>query len=348
MIPLYEKKRQLGILLLAVALLSLLALLVACSVGSANIGVWNSIRIFLGGIPFLGSGLNREGEEAAYRIILFQVRLPRAILSFMVGGALAVSGSILQGMFKNPMADPHVLGVSSGAGLGAAIAIIMGLHNEVLGVGAISLFAFAGGILTVFFVYSLARSSGRMTTAGLLLSGIAVSSLITALISGLMIINRNKIEEVVLWTMGSFAASGWVQVAWGAPLMLIGVLLSYIYARDLNILLLGDEEARHLGVEIGRVKRNLLTITSLTTASAVAVSGIIGFVGLMIPHIVRMLLGPDHRVLMPFSFFIGGIFLMMMDTLARTVISPLEVPVGILTALFGGPFFLYLLRKRGM
>lgn len=321
---------------------------VACSIGSANIGMLESLRILWSGIPFIGKLLPQVNTPDSFQIILLQVRLPRAILSFLVGGALAIMGASLQGMFKNPLADPHILGISAGAGLGATIAIILGLRDSFAGIGSVTGFAFIGAIGAVFLVYALSRVKGRITTSSLLLAGIAVSSLVTALISALMILNRNKLEQVVLWTMGSFSTTGWTQLIWSAPLILIGALLSWFFARDLNLLLLGDEEARHLGVEIQKTKRWLLIITSFTTAAAVSVSGIIGFVGLMVPHMVRLVLGPDHRVLLPFSFLTGGCFLLLVDTLARTVASPLEIPVGILTAILGGPFFLYLLRKRGI
>ncbi len=344
----HEKKRRFMGMAGALSLLALLLLAVVCSVGSANIGIVNSLRTFFGWIPWVGEAIKGEGIPASHEIILFQLRLPRSILAFFVGGALAISGSCLQGLFKNPMADPHILGVSAGAGLGATIAIVLGLQNTLGGIGAVTLLAFIGGTAAVFLVYSLSRVHGRISTAGLLLAGTAVSSLITALMSAFMIMNRNKIEQVVLWTMGSFSTVGWKQVVWGVPLMLVGMGLTYFYAKDLNILLLGDEDARHLGVDIDRIKKILLAITSLITAAAVSVSGVIGFVGLIVPHIVRLLVGPDHRILMPFSLLVGGIFLMVVDTLARTIASPLEIPVGILTAVFGGPFFLYLLRKKGI
>ncbi|MGI6706808.1 MAG: FecCD family ABC transporter permease [Clostridia bacterium] len=344
----HEKKRRYMGMAVALSILALLLLAVVCSVGSADIGVLNSLRTLFGWIPWFGEAIKGEGIPPSHEIILFQLRLPRSILAFFVGGALAISGACLQGLFKNPMADPHILGVSAGAGLGATIAIILGLQHSVVGIGAVTLLAFIGGTTAVFLVYSLARVRGRISTAGLLLAGTAASSLITALMSALMIMNRNKIEQVVLWTMGSFSTVGWKQVVWGVPFMLLGMVLTYFYAKDLNILLLGDEDARHLGVDIDRIKKILLAVTSLITAAAVSVSGVIGFVGLIVPHIVRLLVGPDHRFLMPFSLLIGGIFLMVVDTLARTVASPLEIPVGILTAVFGGPFFLYLLRKRGI
>ena len=277
-------------------------------------------------------------------IIFFKLRLPRALLAFVSGGALSISGACLQGMFKNPMADSYVVGVSSGAALGATLALAFSAVLAFLGFGAVAVCAFLGALLAVFFVYNLARIQGKVSTFSLLLSGIAVSTLCSALVYGIMILCRDKMEHIVMWTMGSFSSPSWEKVAVALPPMLVASALCLLYARDLNIMLQGDEAARHLGVDSGRVRRSLIIITTLAAAAAVSVSGIIGFVGLIIPHILRLVLGPDHRRLLPYSFFGGGIFLLMADTIARILLDSQEIPVGIITAIVGVPFFLYLLR----
>ena len=283
--------------------------------------------------------------EKSVGIIFFSLRLPRALLAFSSGGALSISGACLQGMFKNPMADSYVIGVSSGAALGATIALAFGTTLAFLGFGAVSILSFLGALLAVLFVYRLSRIKGKVSTFSLLLSGIAVSALASALVYCLMILFRDKMEHIVMWTMGSFSSASWDKAFIALPVMIGASALCLLYAKDLNIMLQGDEAARHLGVDSNGVRRNLIVITTIAAAAAVSVSGIIGFVGLIIPHILRLILGPDHRTLLPYSFFGGGIFLLLADTLARTLLDSQEIPVGVITALIGVPFFLYLLRK---
>jgi iron complex transport system permease protein len=277
--------------------------------------------------------------------IFFSLRLPRAILAFVSGGALSIAGACLQGMFKNPMADSYVIGVSSGAALGATVALTFSASLAFLGFGAVAILAFAGALLAVFTVYNLARIQGKVSIFSLLLAGIAVSTLASALVYCIMILFRDKMEHVVMWTMGSFSSASWDKVIFAVPPMLIASVLCMLFARDLNIMLQGDEAARHLGVDAARVRRSLIVLTTLAAACAVSVSGIIGFVGLIVPHILRLILGPDHRRLLPFSFFGGGIFLLACDTLARLILDAQEIPVGIITAIVGVPFFLVLLRR---
>lgn len=278
-------------------------------------------------------------------IIFFSIRLPRAILALVSGGALGISGACLQGMFKNPIADSYLIGVSAGAALGATVAFAFGATLAFLGFGAVSLFAFIGALVSVIIVYRLAKVNGKVSTFSLLLAGVAVSTLCTALVYCIMILFRDKMEHIVMWTMGSFSSASWNKVAIGVPAMLVPSILCLLFARDLNIMLQGDEAARHLGVDAGKVRRNLLVLSTLATACAVSVSGIIGFVGLIVPHIMRLILGPDHRRLLPYSFFGGGIFLLIADTLSRVVMDNQEIPVGVITALIGVPFFLFLLRR---
>ncbi len=279
-------------------------------------------------------------------LILKNIRLPRALLSYLVGGGLAVAGCCLQGVFKNPMADSHILGVSSGAGFGAAVAMSFGISASVLGLGSIAVCAFIGGITCVIIVCAVSRVNARTSIAALLLAGIAASALFSALTSGVMLLNRDKMEKVLLWTMGSFASAEFTRLIFAAATVLPSSLICMFFARQLNIMLLGEEDARLLGVDTARVTRVLLALTTLIAAASVAVAGIIGFVGLMVPHILRLITGPDHRVLLPSSFLGGGVFLCLVDMLSRSVAPPLEIPVGVLSAVCGVPFFFYLLRRR--
>ena len=284
-------------------------------------------------------------------VILFKIRLPRALLSYLVGGGLAVAGCCLQGVFKNPMADSHILGVSAGAGFGAAACIALGFGGagfglSAFGLGSVALGALAGGIFAVLLVTQFARVGRRTSASALLLAGVAVSSFFTALTSGIMILHRESMEQVVYWTLGSFSSASFEKVRFAALLILPCAALCMLFARPLNIMLLGEEDARMLGVDTVRTTRALVILTTLLAAGCVSVSGIVGFVGLMLPHILRLMTGPDHRLLLPCSFLGGGVFLCLADTLARSLFPPLEVPVGVLSALFGVPFFLYLLRRQ--
>lgn len=271
--------------------------------------------------------------------------MPRILLAGIVGAALAFSGTIYQGLFKNPMAESFVLGVSAGAALGGAIGMILGI-SWVMGIGGTGLMAFTGALLTTYLVYQLGRTGGRVSMTSLLLAGMAINFMLSAAISLLMIFNRQRMDNIIMWTMGSFANSTWGKVVLAFITVIAGMLVTRFFARDLNVLLMGEEEAKHLGIDVERTKKILLALSSFIAAMAVAVSGIIGFVGLIVPHAIRLVMGPDHRVLLPYSAVVGAIFLIIADTMARTLVSPLEIPVGIITALAGAPFFLYLLSRK--
>lgn len=328
--------RKRGVIATSVLLLlSVLALVLALSLGSTGFRLAELFRL-IGGDD---SG-NTKG-------IILNIRLPRALLSYLVGGALSIAGCCLQGVFKNPMADSHVLGVSSGAGLGAAVAITFGVGISTLGIGSVAFCALLGGVAAVAIVYFLSRVNSRTSTSALLLSGIAISSLFSALTSAMMLIDRSNTEQILLWTLGSFGGATFEKVRFAAVTILPCAVICLFFARPLNIMLLGEEDARMLGVDYARTTRLLLFLTTILTACAVSVSGVIGFVGLILPHILRLIVGPDHRLLLPCSFLGGGIFLCLADMLARSVFPPLEVPVGVLSAICGVPFFLYLLRRQG-
>ncbi|MBM7614411.1 FecCD family ABC transporter permease [Alkaliphilus hydrothermalis] len=329
-----------------ILLILLFVVIIGASIsGSANITASNSIKIIFSRIPVFGEGIDLTDIPKSHLTIVHNIRLPRILLSFIVGFGLSVVGVALQGLLKNPMADPFIMGTSSGAALGAAIAILLKLNMAFLGVGIISVFAFFGALLATFIVYQLAKVKNKVPVTTLLLGGIAVGQLFTAMMSFIMVISSKDVTSIVYWTMGSFSSRGWNHIQVAVLPIFLGTAIIYIFAKDLNILLLGESTAQNTGVEVEKVKGIILAISALVTAFAVSVSGIIGFVGLIIPHIVRMLVGPDHRILIPASGLLGGIFLIVADTLARTMISPTEIPVGIITALAGGPFFIYLLRN---
>jgi iron complex transport system permease protein len=276
------------------------------------------------------------------RIIVLDVRLPRIALAAFVGVALASAGTVMQGFFRNPMADPSIIGVSSGAAVGAVATIVLpfafpfGLELQ----GA----AFITAVLTAFGVYLIATQGGHTPTATLLLAGVAVQTFLGAVISLLLLHSGQSIRRVVYWLMGHLGGTTWAEVRVIAVALPPLFLVLLFYARDLNVLLLGEEEAHGLGIEVERTKRILLAVSSVVTGAAVAVTGVIGFVGLIVPHGMRLLVGPDHRILLPTSALAGASFLVATDTLARS--GPAEIPVGIVTAALGAPFFLYLLRSR--
>ena len=320
-----------------------LILIYLCTiVGITSIPFGEANRILLHEVLHLP--VNMEGISAGNIAIIWNVRLPRVILGFLTGGALAVCGAAYQGIFKNPMADPFILGVSSGAALGASIGIVMHFSADFLGLNGTAVLAFAGAFLAIFLVYNISKVGRKVPVASLLLSGIAVSQSLTAFMSLLMIFNLQSMNQIMFWTMGSLNGKGWDQVITVLPYVVMGCLILFTTVRELDIMLLGEDAATQLGVNTDHLKKKVLVVSSVITAAVVSVTGIIGFVGLVVPHIVRILSGPKHRILLPFSLVFGGTFLIICDTLARTVSSQ-EIPVGIITAAFGGPFFIYLLRK---
>lgn len=282
-------------------------------------------------------------EEMWQSPIFWNLRLPRIILSVLVGAALSVCGAAYQSIFRNPLTDPYVLGISSGASLGAAVAILLGLQTFLLGVGTCAL---ASGILTILIIYRIASIGNRMHATTLLLTGVCITFLISAVISFLMVLHQDKMDSIIFWTMGSFASATWIDVAFVAPVVLIGTAVVLYYGRDLNLLLAGSETAKSMGVEVEKVKKVLLLVTTLMVAFCVSTCGVIGFVGLVVPHCIRLVAGPDNRRVVPLSVLVGGTFLMLCDTLARTLMIPAELPVGCLTALVGAPLFIYLLYKN--
>ncbi|KUK73748.1 MAG: Putative metal ABC transport system permease protein [Clostridiales bacterium 38_11] len=328
---------------IALSFISLFAFTVLnLSIGAVNVNFKDIIQIILerlGVIPFQ----NSISESTKY--IILDVRLPRIIASYFVGGTLAISGVAYQGLLKNPMADPYILGISSGAAFGATISIVFFGGIKILGIASINLTAFIGAVLVVFIVYNIARIGNDVPITTLLLSGIAMSQFLAALMAVMMLMYGESLHIIIHWTMGSLSGKGWDKVFSLIPYSLAGLAVLLYLSRDMDLMLLGDENANNLGVNSERVKKTILFTTSIITGAAVAISGIIGFVGLIVPHAVRIFTGPRHKVLLPVSFNAGGILLMFCDTLARSVITQ-EIPVGIVTAILGGPFFLFLLYKK--
>lgn len=284
-------------------------------------------------------------DTSGSQTIILLIRLPRVILAALVGASLAASGTALQSLFRNPMADPFILGISSGAGFGATLVLLYGVSFG-LGVFNLPLASFACGALTVFLVYTVARTGRRVPVTTLLLSGIAVSAFFSACTSFLLFSSSQNLHQVIFWMMGGLWGRGWEHVYMVLPFAVAGSAILLVHARSLNALMFGEESAHYLGVGVERLKNTLLVVTALLTGAAVAVSGIIGFVGLITPHIARLLVGPDHRILLPVSVITGAIFLVVADLASRLIIAPGELPIGILTAFCGAPFFLYLLRTR--
>ena len=280
-------------------------------------------------------------------VILIQVRLPRLLLGLLVGGCLASVGVVLQALLRNPLADPYVLGVSSGAALGVALAILLGIGSTFLALSVLPLCGFAGGLLSLVVVYRMAVSYGRLPIHSLLLAGVILNSIFSALIMFITsIMEPNRSAGTMTWLMGTLTAPSYPALAILACYLLSGLFLLLKQARKLNVLTLGEESARSLGIETERVKRQVYLLSALITGAVVSVSGMIGFVGMVIPHAVRLMLGADHRLLLPASALVGGMYLMVADTLARTLLTPAEIPVGIITALACGPLFIYLLVWR--
>ncbi|MGW8143027.1 MAG: FecCD family ABC transporter permease [Anaerolineales bacterium] len=282
--------------------------------------------------------------------IVWQLRLPHAILIAMAGAALAASGAGYQGLFQNPLADPYLIGVASGAGLGAVLAMSLNWPSNLLGFFSIPGAAFIGAALTVIIVYRLARFGNILSTTNLILAGVAVGSFASALTSFIMLRSEGEVRRAIAWLLGGSALSGWLPVLAGLPYILIslGMLVASGYA--LNVLQFGDEQAQQLGLPVERIKIWIIIAASLATATAVAFTGVIGFVGLIVPHMVRILWGPDYRRLIPLSILAGATMLLIADLLARIIFAPQEVPIGVITALAGVPFFLWILRRsqRGM
>lgn len=326
-----------ALLLLAVAALAL-------TQGAAGIPARTTFALLLDHLPLIAV---HTDVPASWERIVFDIRLPRVVAAGLVGAALSYSGSAYQGVFRNPLAEPYLLGVASGAALGAALAIVSPLESSTYGVGWVPALAFVGAGVAVVLVYLFARSGSVVNNATLILAGVALSAVFSSVTSFLLLTGGGATRPILSFLFGGFNTVGWARIVFALPYLAVGAAVVAIYARVLNVLQLDEEQAAQLGVDVARVKLIVLAAASLVAATAVALAGVIGFVGLIVPHVTRMLAGRDHRRLLPLSALFGASFLIAADLLSRTVIAPQEIPVGIVTAIAGGPFFLYLLRTRG-
>ena len=327
---------------------SLFVLLVVAAVisswlGVARISPSKIFRIVLNRTPFFS--VEKDWSDSD-ELILMEWRLPRIFIACVVGAGLALAGVVFQALLRNPLADPYILGVSSGGSLGAVIAIMLGI-GAIGGLPTLPFFAFLGALSTMFLVYSIARIGGRVPTHTLLLAGVIVNAFFSAIIMFLVsMVRAEETQKFLLWSMGNLSPTETRLTIVSMTLIILGGTALYCYAQSFNLFSLGEESAAQLGVEVERVKKVSFVLASLITGASVAACGTIGFVGLIIPHIVRMVIGADHRILMPASALTGAIFLTMADTFARTIIAPTEIPVGVVAALCGGPFFMFLLRRK--
>ncbi len=323
-------------------LLTIIIMLFSVGIGESNISVETVIAILTE--PLTHQTAFWSPGDAT---IIWEIRLPRVILGALVGLCLAISGAALQSLFRNPMADPYILGISNGAALGATIVFVYGAAWA-LSLYTLPLLSFVFGIITIFLAYYVGKVGNRVPVNTLLLSGIAISAFLSAINSFMMFTGGQNLQQIMFWMMGGLSGRGWNYIWIIIPFAIIGSLAMITMARSMNAIMFGEESAQYLGIDVEKIKKILLVLTAFVTSAAVAASGVIGFVGLIVPHIVRLIVGPDHRILIPVSIFTGATFLVIADDFARIVISPAELPLGVLTALCGAPFFLYLLRsKRG-
>ncbi len=325
----------------------LVALVFATAIGSVPINAGEIIKITLNSTGLFHF---QQTWDAADEIIILQLRLPHVLGAALVGAALAVGGVLFQGLLRNPLADPYLIGISAGSGLGITIGFALPASFVLFGFGQIAAFAFVGAIVAVVLVYWLARVGGRAPVVSLLLAGMVVTALMDAIQALLLYLYPGlqlRLRPVIGWLWGGIAVQDWSQVGTAALLIFIGIALSFSLGSTLNALALGEEGAAYLGVNVERQKALLIAVASLLTAASVTIAGLVGFVGLVVPHALRLVIGPGHRLLLPASALGGALFLVVADLLARSLIAPAELPLGVLTALVGGPFFLYLLRRSG-
>ncbi|MCR4435125.1 MAG: iron chelate uptake ABC transporter family permease subunit [Clostridiales bacterium] len=334
-----DRSKNMRVLFILSAAL-ILIIVAATAIGAVYVPFGDTVRIILKNYGILKAPSVDDSQES----IIFFVRFPRVLVAVLVGAALAASGCVMQGMFRNPMADPGIIGVSGGASLGAVTAIALGLTSG--SVYVMPVFATAGALAAAWLIFLLASKGGKIPVLTLILSGIAVSTFLGAVTSLILTrVNEYQLREYLFWSVGSLSARRWEHVNLAAVPVALCVIILISFSRDLNILLLGEEEAQSVGLNPFAARKRLLFFTSVTTAMAVCVSGNISFVGLIVPHIMRLIVGPDNRILMPASALAGAVFLVGCDLAARVVFMPVEIGVGIVTSLVGAPYFLYLLNK---
>ncbi|MCD9142001.1 FecCD family ABC transporter permease [Streptomyces albireticuli] len=334
-----HRGRRTALLTAALIAALLFAALLSAGYGAYDIPLGDVLGSFLHRLGLGGATLDRVGES-----VLWDVRLPRVVLALLVGASLGCAGALMQGVFGNPLAEPGVIGISMGSAVGAVAAIALGMNF--LGNWTVTVCAFAAGLVTVLLVYALSRSGGRTEVVTLILTGIAMNAFAGALVGlGVFVADSAQVTQITFWQLGSLAQATWPKVLAVLPCALLGLAVAPLYGRKLDLLALGERPARHLGVDVERLRMTLVLVVALLTAAAVAVSGVITFVGLLVPHVLRMAAGPGHRFLVPGSALGGALVLVAADLAARTVAQPAELPLGVLTALVGSPFFFVLLRR---
>lgn len=329
--------------IVSLSILLVVVIVVSSGLGAARISASRIFRIVFSRMPLVN--VEKDWSDSD-ELILMEWRLPRILIACVVGAGLSLAGVAFQALLRNPLAEPYILGISSGGSLGAVIAIILGLES-VRGLPTLPFFAFLGALSTMFLVYSIARIGGRVPTHTLLLAGVIVNAFFSAVIMFLVsMVRADETHRFLLWSMGNLSPMETTLTMMAMSLIILGGIALYCYAQSFNLFSLGEESAAQLGVEVERVKKISFVLASLITGAAVSACGIIGFVGLIVPHMVRMTIGADHRILMPTSALAGASFLVAADTIARTITAPAEIPVGVVTAICGGPFFIYLLRRK--
>lgn len=325
-------------------LILLATIIMGVSIGTVHVPVMTIIKMIIGGIA---QNPIADSIDPMYQKIVMNVRLPRVVLSGIIGASLAIAGAAFQGLLRNPLADPYTLGVSSGASVGAVLTIFFHLSIPFLGLYTLPVFSIVASLLTIVFVLSFARRVDRaMRVETIILTGVIFSSFLGAFISLMIALTGDELREIIGWLLGSVSMRGWDYVGIILPFFVVGAGILMLHARELNAMSFGENQAKHLGVHVERKKMNVLIAGSILTGAAVAVSGTIGFVGLVIPHFVRLLWGPDHRHLLPLSVLAGAAFLILADLVSRTIIAPSELPIGVITALIGAPIFAVILMRR--
>lgn len=340
-----DRSRLAQLLILALIVLAAVMFSASIMTGAADASLGNVVRWLVG----------MEGAEQALsvrdRIIILDIRLPRAVMGLLVGASLAVSGAIMQGLFRNPLADPALVGVSSGASLGAVLIIVLGSSLfgpmfAIFGFYALPVAAFLGGLATTLLLYRIATRSGQTSVATMLLAGIALSALANAVTGVLIFVADDKqLRDLTFWGLGSLAGANWTKILSAGPIIAVSLAVVPFLARGLNALTLGEAAAFHMGIPVQRLKNIAIVSVAASTGASVAVSGGIGFVGIVVPHVLRLVIGPDHRYLLPASALLGGTLLIFADMIARTIVPPAELPIGIITAFAGAPFFLWILLR---
>jgi iron complex transport system permease protein len=339
----FEHKRRSGIKAAVVLIILLLFLIVVSSnLGKANLGFMDVIKIIIGNI-FHQETLY-EGIKGAYVSIVWDIRLPRILTAVIVGAGLAASGAVFQSLLMNPLADSYTMGISTGAAFGASIAIFLNLFVLSFQIPVI-LFSFIGALLTLVLVMSIANVKGYLNSSNMIIAGIIVSSILSAGISFIKSISGEGVSAIVNWLMGNLASRSWNHVQLGFLVVVFSLIVCMYYAEDLNLMSVGEKEARNLGVDVQRTRIMLMVFGSMITAACVSIAGIISFIGLIVPHMLRFLIGSDNRKIIPLSALMGGLLLLSADTLIRFALD-VEIPVGILTTLLGGPFFIYIFVKK--